>query len=246
MNVVGLIPARGGSRGVPRKHLRPLGGVPVITWTIRAALDSKKLSRVVVSTEDLEIAEVSRSAGAEVPFLRPADLAGHKALLPDVIRHAERELEKESGPIDMLVLLFPTCPFRTGAHIDRAIEDVLSDPHHFYAIGAGESPHHPYNCVALTREKRLQLFLDPPELEWAEMRKLNQSITIHRNYRGEFSGEEPVAVESARGTRYYHPRDLEPCRKVGVFMDEIASIDIDEPIDYFSAQVALKHGLVKP
>jgi CMP-N-acetylneuraminic acid synthetase len=242
MNIVGLIPARGGSRGVPRKHLRPLGGKPVIVWTIEAALKSRRLSRVVVTTGDQEIAAVSRSAGAEVPFVRPAELERDDALLPDVIRHAEEELERGGAPIDLLVILFPTCPFRTTRHIDEAIDLVLSDRHHFYALGAGETPHHPYRCVRVANG-RAQLVLDRPEVEWPTIHKLNQSITIHKKYGGAFRGEKYLTFDGPLGPRYYHPKDLRPCRKVAVFMDETASIDIDEPIDYFRAQVARQYGL---
>ena len=94
MRVLGLIPARGGSKSIPRKNLVDLGGLPLIQWTIQAALASN-LKRVIVSTDDDEIAEISQSLGAEVPFKRPADLSSDLTLSIDVILHALDVLEEE-------------------------------------------------------------------------------------------------------------------------------------------------------
>lgn len=239
MRFLGLIPARGGSKGVPRKHLRPLGGRPMIAWTIEAALASRRLSRVVVTTDDPEIAEVSRRHGADVPFLRPAELSGDTALLPDVIDHALAELKKSGAAFDWLMLLFPTCPFRRASHIDSAIDEVLADDHLFYGIGAGRTPHHPYRTVRLSGE-RAELYMPVEDLEWPEVYKVNQSITMHK-----LTGA-PVSVGTPENWMYLHPSDLRPCRKLGVVMDEAAAIDVDEPLDYFRALVAHKHGLVEP
>ena len=120
MRVLGLIPARGGSKSIPRKNLVDLGGVPLIQWTIQAALGSN-LERVVVSTDDDEIAEISKSLGAEVPFKRPAELSSDLTLSIDVILHALDVLEEE---FDAVMLLQPTSPFRTPSDIDSAINII--------------------------------------------------------------------------------------------------------------------------
>ena len=124
MNVLGVIPARGGSKAIPRKNLVELGGKPLIQYTIEAALASyPALARIIVSTEDAEIAEVSRACGAEVPFVRPFELAEDKASSVDVLRHALRVLQKENGArSDWVMLLQPTTPFRTTADIAAALE----------------------------------------------------------------------------------------------------------------------------
>lgn len=121
MRVLGLIPARGGSKGVPRKNVRPLGGRPLIAWTVMAALDAARLSRVVVSTDDAEIADAARFAGAEVPFLRPPELARDDTPTLPVVQHALRTLEAEGDRYDAVCLLQPTNPFRTAATIDACI-----------------------------------------------------------------------------------------------------------------------------
>jgi CMP-N-acetylneuraminic acid synthetase len=122
MRVLGLVPARGGSKGVPRKNIKPLGGKPLLAWTAEAALASKRLARVVLSTDDEEIAEVGRAVGLDVPFLRPADLAGDKAPTLPVVQHAVRWLEERGERFDAICLLQPTNPLRTTATIDDCVE----------------------------------------------------------------------------------------------------------------------------
>ena len=124
--ILALIPARGGSKGVPRKNLRLLSGRPLIAYTIAAALESPSLTEIVVTTEDAEIAEVARGFGAKVPFLRPASLAGDETAMEPVIQHAVLEIEKiYSVRVDAIVLLVPTNPFRTAEHIEAGINILL-------------------------------------------------------------------------------------------------------------------------
>ena len=120
MKVLGLIPARGGSKSIPGKNLVDLGGLPLIQWTIQAALGSS-LSRVVVSTDAQEIATVSQSLGAEVPFMRPTELSSDSALSIDVVLHALDVLAEE---FDAVMMLQPTSPFRTTSDIDAAIKII--------------------------------------------------------------------------------------------------------------------------
>lgn len=140
MFALGVIPARGGSKGLPGKNIRPLGGLPLIGWSIRAARASRRLSRTVVSTDDPAIADAARALGAEVPFLRPAELATDTAGIVEVLQHAARWFEgAEKRRPDAVVLLQPTSPFRTAADIDGclevmertgadSVETVLRDP----------------------------------------------------------------------------------------------------------------------
>lgn len=117
--VLALIPARGGSRRLPGKNVRPFHGRPLIAWTIGAALASAHVDQVVVSTDDEVIARAAREAGAEVPFLRPAALAGDTAGSVDVAIHALDALGGD--PVDLLVLLQPTSPLRLAADIDGGL-----------------------------------------------------------------------------------------------------------------------------
>ncbi|OFW15049.1 MAG: hypothetical protein A3F70_00760 [Acidobacteria bacterium RIFCSPLOWO2_12_FULL_67_14] len=122
MPVLGLIPAREGSKGVPGKNTRLLGGRPLLDYTARAALESGVLDRVILSTESAAIADCGRRAGLDVPFMRPAALAQDDTPMLPVVEHALGELEGAGWHPDVVVLLQPTSPLRTPAHIRSAVE----------------------------------------------------------------------------------------------------------------------------
>jgi CMP-N,N'-diacetyllegionaminic acid synthase len=125
MNVLGLIPARGGSSGIPRKNIAPLDGRPLLAYTCEAALGSRSLTRVVLSTDDEEIAELGRDYGVQVPFPRPAELGQADTPSLAVAQHALRWLaEHEQWDADVLVLLQPTSPLRQARHIDEALAQM--------------------------------------------------------------------------------------------------------------------------
>jgi CMP-N-acetylneuraminic acid synthetase len=121
MRILGLIPARGGSKGVPRKNVRKLGGKPLIAYTIDAALRARRIDRVVVSTEDDEIAEVASQLGAELPFRRDRALAEDDTPMLPVMQHAIRSLMQDGWEADAVCLLQPTYPFRTPEQVDGCV-----------------------------------------------------------------------------------------------------------------------------
>lgn len=122
MRVLGVIPARGGSKGVPRKNVRMLCGKPLIQYTAEAAMKSLRLLRVILSTEDEEIAEVGRRCGLDVPFMRPFELAQDDTPMLPVAQHALRFMEDQGGNFDALCLLQPTNPLRRSEDIDGSID----------------------------------------------------------------------------------------------------------------------------
>ena len=124
--VLALIPARGGSKGLPRKNVAPLRGRPLIAWTIAAAAASPHVDDVVVSTDDDEISRVALAAGARVPFRRPAGLAADTAHMTDVVSHALDTLAASGESFGWLLLLQPTSPLRTAAHIDAAFDRLTA------------------------------------------------------------------------------------------------------------------------
>ena len=127
MEVLGIIPARGGSKGIRRKNLAPLGGRPLIAYTCDAARGSRALTRVIVSTDDDEVAAEAMKLGIEVPFLRPATLAGDDTPMIDVLVDLLSTLAgRESYRPDAVVLLQPTSPFRRAGHIDAAVDTFLA------------------------------------------------------------------------------------------------------------------------
>lgn len=141
-SIIALIPARGGSKGIPRKNMALCAGKPLIQYTFEAARQSSRLSGIFLSTDDQEIAEFGRRHGIEVPFLRPPALAGDQTPMIDVIRHFMSWLDKHNIPFDGVMLLQPTSPLRTALHIDESITlfeqekpnslvSVVKVPHNF-------------------------------------------------------------------------------------------------------------------
>lgn len=122
MRILGIIPARGGSKGVPGKNIKLLCGKPLLAYTAESALRSKLLSKVVLSTDDNEIAEVGKSLGLEVPFLRPAELAEDTTPTLPVVLHAVYQMEELGESFDAVCLLQPTNPLRRAEDIDACIE----------------------------------------------------------------------------------------------------------------------------
>lgn len=126
--VLAVIPARGGSRGLPRKNVLDLGGIPLMAWSIRAALAAPLVTRVVVSTDDEAMADTAREHGAEVPFLRPAELAGDRSNIIDAATHLLGRLEADEGYApDAFCMLYPTHPFRRPGLVDRLTRILVEE-----------------------------------------------------------------------------------------------------------------------
>ncbi len=129
MRILAFIPARAGSNRILNKNIKPLNGKPLIAYTIEAAKDSRLINRIVVSTDSAEIAEVAKQYGAEVPFLRPKEISQSNSTEMQFFEHALDWFSKnEKYEPDLIVLLYPTSPFRKPESIDRAIEEMLKHP----------------------------------------------------------------------------------------------------------------------
>jgi CMP-N-acetylneuraminic acid synthetase len=122
VRVLAIVPARLGSKGIPRKNVRPLAGKPLLEYTAEAALRSTKITRAILSTEDPGIADVGRGCGLEVPFLRPAELATDETPSLPVIQHAVQWLETRGESYDVICLLEPTSPLRQAGTIDSCLK----------------------------------------------------------------------------------------------------------------------------
>ena len=162
MKTVAFVFARGGSKGVPRKNVRMLGGKPLIAYSIETALASRLVDRVVVSTDDREIAGVARRFGAEVPFIRPAELATDTTPERLAWQHAIRAIRQIDGPeaIDVFVSLPPTAPFRSVADIDACIESLVESDADT-VIGVTEAHRNPwFNMVIVENDGSARLVMD--------------------------------------------------------------------------------------
>lgn len=213
--VLAIIPARGGSQGIPRKNIVPLCGKPLIAYTIEAALASKSLSRVVVSTDEEEIARIAQTWGAEVPFLRPHSIASSKSLLRDCFENMLNGLGAQGYHPKALVFLFCTSPFRTPAMIDFLTGKILDG--HLSVLTVKKIP----------LNHTTQFFLDSPTPTKAL--RLAPDYTRHyfRSY-GVFSGQNMGPV--TKGV-YLHCID-DPCMLV----------DIDTPEDLDLASRIISRG----
>lgn len=127
-SIFALIPARSGSKGVPHKNVRPLGDHPLIEWSIEACMQATSINRIIVSTDCKEYAQISRKMGADVPFLRPAEMSGDRSTDYDFITHALDWFSQNDGEPNYIVHIRPTTPFRDPVLIDQAVAAFISHP----------------------------------------------------------------------------------------------------------------------
>jgi len=229
--ILAVITARGGSKAVPRKNVLPLGGKPLIGWTIEAALAAKSLDRVILSTDDDEIAQIGREFACEVPFKRPAELAGDKSHHPEVMIHAARFMADSLGDAyDTIMCLQPTVPFRKPKHIDEAVEAFFAgDADSLISLKAQDYP--PWWMFRLENSRIKPAFEYKPgvnvfNLERQEFPKVyrpNGAIYI-------------TWTESL----YRHHRLVNPSDCTYYLMDESDSVDIDTAGDFAAAEAMLK------
>ena len=216
--VLALIPARGGSKGIPRKNVKPLGGVPLIEWTIRAAQDSRYIDSVVVSTDDAEIKSVSKNAGAEVPFTRPAELSTDSATGLSVVRHA---LDQLPG-YDLVVLLQPTSPLRSVDDVDAAIEMVHSSK--CMVVSVVEAAKSPFWMFGLSSDGLLQPLMNEG-LSRTNRQELPRAYVLNG------------AVYAANVNDFVnHESFLSPSTRA-LIMPAERSIDIDTELDWSLAEL---------
>jgi YrbI family 3-deoxy-D-manno-octulosonate 8-phosphate phosphatase len=143
--VLAIVPARGGSKGIPRKNIRNFAGAPLVSYSIAAGKQAKRVTRVIVSTDDEEIADVSRQWGAEVPFMRPAEFAQDQSLDLPLFQHALKWLKENEGyEPDLVIQLRPTSPIRPRTLVDEAVDLLLKHPEADSVRGlvpSGQNPH---------------------------------------------------------------------------------------------------------
>lgn len=161
-SILAIIPARGGSKGIPRKNIKTLAGKPLIAWSIEAGKKSKYIDRIIVSTEDKEIRDISLVYGAEVPFLRPKELAQDNTSSVDTIVDVIMKLKDiEKLEYDFILLLQPTSPLRNEKHIDESIDLLISNLDKYNAlISVTELEHPVYWNRNIDDSQRLRNFME--------------------------------------------------------------------------------------
>jgi CMP-N-acetylneuraminic acid synthetase len=223
-----LIPARGGSKGVPRKNVRLLAQKPLIAYTIEAAL-AANVGRVVVSTDDEEIAQAARQAGAEIPFMRPAELATDTASSIDVVLHAVDTLYPDK-PQPAICLLQPTSPFRSADDVSGAVERFLESGKPVVGVTAAEKP--PQWLLRMDEHGGLQRYLDADD-----------EVSRRQDAEQLFWPNGAIYVLSAE--ELHRTRQAIPPGALPWPMPARRSLDIDTELDWSIAE-ALVESLVEP
>ncbi len=219
MTTIALIPARGGSKGIPRKNIKLFNSKPLIYWSIKAALNSRFIDRVIVSTEDKEIAEIASSYSAEVPFMRPANFSRDDSSGIDPVIHALEELPN----VNNVLLMQPTSPLRKTEHIDQIFK-LRSDFNSDSAVSVCLAKKN----IAFKINSKNKIIPENNNFKLLPRQKYNDLYNL--NGALYLSTRESIMQNKS----FFSPSTL------GYIMPEDASIDIDTPLDWELAEYIMR------
>lgn len=228
-----VLPARGGSKRFPRKNIAPLAGRPLLAYPIAAARQARNIDAVYVSTEDDEIAAVAEQWGASVPFRRPSELAGDQVPADAAVADLVRRLQDEQGQaIDIIVLIQPTSPFVTAAHIDAAVERLRSEPDldSVTTMAELDHRHHPYNLAFPKLDGQWEFILADARRE----ARSRQSKPVALKFGNLFAARSETMLTDGRFGKV----------KGSVLIDPIYAWDVDYPWELHAAEALLAGGFV--
>lgn len=225
MKTLCIIPARGGSKRIPRKNIRPFAGKPMIAWSIEAALASDLFDRVIVSTDDPEVGNEATRYGAEVPFVRPPDLSGDHTPLVPVVRHAAREAGATSETL--VCCLFATAPFVTPELLREGLDALRTNPGTDFVFSAARFSFPIFRAVGQQADGTVRLF----QPQHALTRSQDLPAAFHEA--GQFWWATPEALE--RHDSIYAAR----CRMVVVPAERVQDIDTEE--DWARAEIIARY-----
>lgn len=232
MKILALIPARGGSKRIPRKNIRRLGKKPLIIWSIDVAKGVPEICDILVSTDDVEIAEISKAAGANVPWLRPLHLATDVATTIDVCMHALEWYEKEHGHVDGLLLLQPTSPLRTKKIIKEGIK-LFASAESSAIIGFSLASAHPNWCFKFEENKII------PYIDSSGFRLRSQDLQNAYIVDGSFYLASPSYLKKNQS---FYGQNIIPL----INSEPLITIDIDDEWDWFLAEKYLEYSKDRP
>ncbi|HAS6211377.1 TPA: NTP transferase domain-containing protein [Vibrio vulnificus] len=228
MKILAITPARGGSKRLPGKNIKNLNGKPLIQWTIDAALAVQEIARVMVTTDCDEIAEIAKKAGAEVPFIRPPELATDTSSSSDVIRHALDFYRAQGEEFDFVLLLQPTSPIRSADDIRHAIEQLKAHTADA-VVSVCPCDHSPLWANTLPDDRSMADFI---RHEVSQLR--SQDLPDYYRING--------AIYLTRVSRFYQENSLFLSSNIFAYvMDNESSVDIDHELDFLIAETVLKH-----
>lgn len=226
MNILGIIPARGGSKGVPGKNIKKLNGEPLISYSVKEAKKSKYIDRLIVSTDDENIANVVLKYGVEVPFMRPKELAQDNSLAIDNYIYTINRMEKEFNyKVDAIAIFQPTSPLRTVQHIDEAVK-LFINKNSDSVVSVCEVEHSPYWYKNMNNKNILSDFIscensNANRQELPKVYRPNGAIFIFKR-------------ELIMNLKTYYTQN-----SYGYIMSQEDSVDIDTPLDFKIAEVII-------
>lgn len=223
--VLAIIPARGGSKRLPGKNIMSISGKPLLAWTIEAAKKSKIFDDIILTTDDIKIAEIGQTYGASVPFLRRKDLATDKSSSTDVILDVLNWCSKEKLHYDIMVLLQPTSPLRSGEDIYKSME-VFMDKNADAVISVTEVEHPIQWCGTIDDSLSMKNFIDN------DIKNL-RSQDLKINYR--INGA--IYISKISSFKEHHSFYLD--KSYSYIMDKMSSIDIDDKYDFIIAETIM-------
>jgi CMP-N-acetylneuraminic acid synthetase len=223
--ILALITARGGSKGIPGKNIKPLGGKPLINWTIEAAKNSGYIDRLIISTDAEAIAKIAEKAGCEVPFIRPTKLATDISTSMDVILHALDTLYDE---YDYLVLLQPTSPFRKTQHIDSIIRQGI-DTKSKITVSVTEAKKHPAFMFGIEDGTLM------PVLKNGQHQRRQDMPKVYEHNGALYFAE----IDYLKTVKSYNSEGVSAFE-----MGVVDSIDLDSPMDWQYAECILREGII--
>lgn len=227
MKVLAVVPARGGSKGLPGKNIKPLLDKPLIAWSIEQGLSCRYVDEVIVSTDDEKIAEIARQYGGIVPFIRPANLAKDTTPTADVLLHLIEEMEKRGQIYDYLLLLEPTSPLREVSDLDAAFMRLINTHNASSIVGVSAvESQHPEFCVKINEEGFIQ-----SKNDFKVMRR--QEIDELYFYEGSLYLSKMETFKVKRN--FYHEGTL------AYVMPKWKSYEIDDIVDFIITEAILKN-----
>lgn len=234
LRILAIVPARGGSKGLPGKNIRPFAGLPLIAHSLRCAKLAQSLARVIVSTDSEEIADVARQYGGDVPFLRPKELATDTSPLLPVLAHALRTIEEQEGSdYDAVLLLDPTSPARLPAEIDRASEMLSKAPEADGVVACSRPDFNPFWVGCVSEQGVLRAAFDGA----ADFSRRQQVPTFYRINGSLYLLRRQFLIAGA--THVLHGRMLL------LETPELRAMAIDDNTQFQVAELLVREGIVE-
>lgn len=227
MKILGVIPARGGSKGIPKKNIRLLADKPLIAYTIECGLRCKLITDLVVSTDDEEIRDIARQEGAQVPFLRPPELATDMALAIPTIQHAVREMERiKKGNYDVIVMLQPTTPLRTPEDLSEALQRLIESDADGIISVVDVDNWHPMKMKRFENDYLVDY--EKPPMENPPRQILPKVYMVNG------------AIYATKRDIFMNQSTFRGKKCLGYIMPQERSVNIDGEIDFLAAEIYIK------